>query len=71
MKKFEYLDLALQKVHAELLAMCDVDDLVNSYNTIITSKYYQNFDVLYKTLCMFYLKGMLLLVDVAHPYWLM
>ena len=38
MKKYEHLDLALQKVHVELLAMHDVDDLVNSDNTILNSQ---------------------------------
>ena len=37
MKKYEHLDLALQKVHVELLAMHDVDDLVSSDNTILNS----------------------------------
>ena len=42
MKKYEHLDLALQKVHVELLAMHDVDDLVSSDNTILNSQVLSN-----------------------------
>ena len=52
-KKYEHLDLALQKVHVKLLAMHNVDDFVSTDNTILNSKYYQNFQVPYKTLHMF------------------
>ena len=44
MKKYEHLDLALQKVHVELLVIRDVDDLVSLNNIIyLTVKYYQMF----------------------------
>ncbi|KAK7826763.1 hypothetical protein CFP56_031733 [Quercus suber] len=42
MKKYEHLDLALQKVHVELLAMHDVDDLVSSDNIILNSQVLSN-----------------------------
>uniref|UniRef100_A0A7N2R804 CCHC-type domain-containing protein n=1 Tax=Quercus lobata TaxID=97700 RepID=A0A7N2R804_QUELO len=42
MKKYEHLDLALQKVHVELLAMHDIDDLVSSDNTILNSQVLSN-----------------------------
>ena len=44
MKNYEHLDLALQKVHVELLVIRDVDDLVSLNNIIyLTVKYYQMF----------------------------
>ena len=67
-KKYEHLDLALQKVHVKLLAMHNVDDFVSTDNTILNSKYYQNFQVPYKTLHMFYLRGTSLLADIACTY---
>ena len=42
MKKYEHLDLALQKVHVELLAMHDVDDLVNFDKTTLNSQVLSN-----------------------------
>ena len=43
-KNYEHLDLALQKVHVELLVIRDVDDLVSLNNIIyLTVKYYQMF----------------------------
>ena len=42
MKKYEHLDLALQKIQVELLAMHDVDDLVNFDKTTLNSQVLSN-----------------------------